>query len=134
MPFVFLVAVAQLGVFLEISTQTQQAWRLVTWGPQVLWALLAAALLLGLAIGLRRQRSLWWLQGLPYLMVGAAIAVQMDMYGIPPFAPSTVQQADSEALFRECVIPSLWALAGLAGLHIGIGLVLLIGRYYRRSA
>jgi hypothetical protein len=42
-------------------SRNDHAWQLVYWTPQIVWAVLAVVLLIGLVVGLRRERVVWWL-------------------------------------------------------------------------
>lgn len=100
--------------------------RIILWTPQIVWALLAAGILLRRTISLRHRRQSWRHQLLPYLMIVVVIILPMIELLILPSISIVSQQAIKEAMFWEDTAPSLWALVGLAVLHaIILGLQLL---------
>jgi hypothetical protein len=113
-------------------SRNDHAWQLVSWTPQIVWAVLAVVLLIGLVVGLRRERVVWWLMWMPYGMLLGAIPVQMMLFGIAPFPLTTVQQYDSETVFWQTVPPRLCGLGILGAIHLLLLPLLAISR--RRSS
>ena len=58
-----------------------------------------------------------------YGMLLGAIAVQMMLFGIALFPPTTVQQDDSETVFWQTVPPSLCDLGILGAIHLLLPLI-----------
>jgi hypothetical protein len=116
---------------LRNAARNDAVWAAVFWTPQLLWAVLAAGLLVAVLVGFWRRRAVWWLMWLPYGMVVAALGVLVTAFGTGRGEYGSTAQVVQDPLFVETATPSLWALPGLGLLHtVVVGL--LLATWYRQ--
>ncbi|QIL78435.1 hypothetical protein [Hymenobacter sp. HDW8] len=109
--------------------RTESLVHLIYWTPQVMWALLAAGVLVALLVALWRKRLLWALMWLPYAMVGAVIYMQFTVARSHYLPTTPLRDVMQDPLFMDTTAPSLWAVPALALVNIVVVLILVGNRY-----